>query len=84
MIQSIYNPYLLHITKDNTIFSIIKFQTNNILIIANKEFTNHKQIELKNTKFIIKEYKTLISNILFKFNKDLIIQYKNKSIYLNQ
>ena len=57
---------------------------NDILIIVNKEFIDYKQTEFKNAKFIVKEYKTLILNILFKFNSNLIIQYKNKSIYFNQ
>ena len=73
----------MYIIKNNIVFSIIEFQINNTFIIVNKEFTNRKQIEFKNVKFIIKEYKTLISNILFKFNRDLIIQYKNGSIYFN-
>lgn len=72
MVQSIYNLYLLYTTKNNKAFGIIGFQINNTFIITNKEFTDCKQKEFKNTNFIVKEYKILISSTPFKFNNGFI------------
>jgi len=44
MNQLIYNPYLLYITNNG--FRIIGLQTNNILFLTNKTFTEAKEVRL--------------------------------------
>ena len=79
--ESIYNPYLLYTYKARV--GIISLQTNNTLFIKNKEFVLNKEINLINTKFIIKEYKKLIISTLIKFNGCQITLNNNNSIIFN-
>jgi hypothetical protein len=63
-------------------FSIISLQTNDTLILANKNFALVEEIKLKKTKFITKERKELIVNSSIKFNNRIIELQENRIIYM--
>ena len=83
MKQLIYNLYLLYTNNEDIGFGIIKFQTNDILIIGNKKFVQAKEKEFKNTYFIVKDCKELIYDYLLKFN-NITFAFQKDDIYFNQ
>jgi hypothetical protein len=63
-------------------FDIVSLQTNNTLILANKNFALAKKIKLKKTNFIIK--KKLIINNFIKFNNRIVELQENRTIHMSQ
>ena len=72
MIISIYNPYFL-ITTKKKVFSLIKMQTDNTLILALEEFSVLKDNKLSKTKLLIKPKEALAPETLLIFNRYILI-----------
>ena len=53
-------------------FGIVGLQTNNTLILVDKNFALVKEVELKKAKFIAKERDKLIVNNFIKFNNRIL------------
>ena len=68
----IYNPCFL-ITTKMEVSSIIKIQTNNILILVLKEFSVLKDDKLNKAKFLIKFKEALAPKTLLIFNRCILI-----------
>jgi hypothetical protein len=64
---SIYNPCLL-ITSTNNIFRIIGIQTDNIIILGDKQFLIQEKQELAQANYITKLKEKLIAATPFLFN----------------
>ena len=71
MITFTYNPYFLIIIKE--VFSLIGMQTNNILILALKEFSVLEDNKLSKTKFLIKPKEALALKTPLIFNRCVLI-----------
>ena len=76
MITSTYNPYFLIIIKKE-VFNIVGMQTNNILILALKEFLVLEDDKLSKAKFLTKLKEVLVLETLLIFNRYILIQYKD-------
>ena len=72
MITSTYNPYFL-ITIKKELFNIVGMQTNNILILALKEFLVLEDDKLSKAKFLIKPKKALALKTPLIFNRYVLI-----------
>jgi hypothetical protein len=66
MEQSTYDPCLLFMKEDN--IGIISLQTNNTLLLANKDFEAEEERELLKVGFLTKEREELMTTNLIKFN----------------
>ena len=71
MIISIYNPCFVIITKE--VFSLIGMQTDNIFILALKEFLVLEDDELSKAKLLIKFKEVLAPETLLIFNRCVLI-----------
>jgi hypothetical protein len=76
MITSTYNPYFLIIIKKE-VFNIVGMQTNNILILALKEFLVLEDDKLSKAKFLTKLKEVLVLETLLIFNRYILTQYKD-------
>src|SRR5436190_20752615 len=68
MITSTYDPCLMITTEsEQTQFTIIRMQTDDIIILANNKFSNLEQDKLKKTYFTakLKQMLTMIKPIIF-------------------
>ena len=72
MITSTYNPCFLIITKKE-IFSLIRMQTNNILILILEEFSVLKDDKLSKAKLFIKFKEVLVLETPLIFNRYVLI-----------
>jgi hypothetical protein len=79
--QSIYNSCFIFSIL--VFFSIVGLQTDNTLIPADKNFALAEEIELKKTKFIVKEREEFIINSSIKFNNRIIELQENRTIYMS-
>ncbi len=68
---------------NQSIFELIKMQTNDTLMLKNDRFAELKEIELKKTKLMIKKREMLIIFISIKFNDEIInlIEVISKNSY---
>ena len=66
-----YNPCFLITTKE--VFGLIGMQTNNILILALKEFSVLKDDKLSKAKFLAEPKEALALKTLLIFNKYILI-----------
>ena len=71
MTTSIYNPCFLITTKE--VFGLIGMQTNNILILALKEFSVLEDNKLSKTKLFVKPKEALALKTLLIFNRCVLI-----------
>ncbi|RAL58350.1 hypothetical protein DID88_005767 [Monilinia fructigena] len=81
MEQSTYDPCLLHTNRMG--FGIVGLQTDDTLIVADKEFARSEQEQLEKAHFMAKDREKLREGMPLKFNGGLIT-LKNDHIYLNQ
>lgn len=81
IIEFIYNLCLFY---KFDLLEIVKMQTNNILILANNNFTNNKENIIKEVKIIIKDYKYLSSAQPIKFNRVQIKLDSNTIIFIKK
>jgi hypothetical protein len=72
MAISTYDPCLL-VTIIKNRFSIVKMQTDDIIILINKPFLTLEKNELLNAKFIIKPKEKLIPDSSLIFNKCVLV-----------
>ena len=72
----IYNPYFL-ITTKKEVFSLIKMQTDNTLILALKEFSVLEDDKFSKAKFLIKFKEALTLKTPLIFNGCVLTQYKD-------
>ena len=72
MIIFIYNPYFL-ITTKKEIFSLIKMQTDDILILVLKEFLVIEDNEFSKIKLLIKPKEALAPKTPLIFNRCILI-----------
>ena len=72
MIISTYNPCFL-ITTKKKVFSLIKMQTDNTLILALEEFSVLEDNKLSKAKFFIKFKEALAPETLLIFNRCVLI-----------
>ena len=70
MKESIYDSCLLYSNKN--VFEMIKLQTHDILMLANKTFAEIKDKELEKARITFKLRKILIVFISLKFNEDYV------------
>ena len=78
--QSTYDPCLL---QSNKPFGVVGLQTDDILFLADEDFTDRELSELRKAKFIAKELEKLTIDIPIKFNGG-IIQLTTDGIVLIQ
>ena len=81
MEQSTYDPYLLF-TKENNI-GIIGLQTDDTLLLADKDFTAEEEKEIQKVGFLTKEREELTATNPIKFNGGQLT-LKGNSLTLNQ
>lgn len=65
MIKSTYNPCLLYISSS---FGIVRMQIDNILILADNDFTSTKEDTIKSAKTMTKDREHLTPTYFLKFN----------------
>jgi hypothetical protein len=68
---SIYNPCLL-ITSTNSVFGVVGMQTNNIIILGNKQFLTREEQELAQANYTAKPKEKLITATPFLFNSSVL------------
>lgn len=77
MTQSTYNPYLLYANNHTLGFGVIRLQTDDTLILADKTFAAAKDTQLRKAKLLAKKREILTPSTLIKFNGRYIRQLKN-------
>ena len=75
MEQLTYDPCLLYTLLNG--LSIIRLQTDDTLFLADQTFTDAKETELQEAKFLVKPREQLTKQTLIKFNRGLITQKGN-------
>jgi hypothetical protein len=75
MEQSTYDPCLLYTPLNG--LGIVGLQTDNTLFLADQTFTDTKETELQEAKFLAKPREQLTEQTLIKFNGGLITQEGN-------
>jgi hypothetical protein len=80
MIIFIYNLYFL-ITTNKNIFGIVSIQTDDIIILTNKQFSAREKEKLKQAKYITKPKKKLITINLILFNSCVFLLQENQMIF---
>jgi hypothetical protein len=78
-----YNPCLLIITI-KTVFSVVKIQTDDTLILGSKEFDTIKDEKLTKAKFSVKPKELLSSETLLIFNGCILTQKEGDVVKLRQ
>jgi hypothetical protein len=81
MNQSTYDPCLLYSNKP---FGVIRIQTDDTLILGDREFIKKEQLQLQKANFLAKEREQLSTNSDLKFNSRAIRLQDNSSITLTQ
>ena len=72
IVTSTYDLYLLIMTTKEAI-GVVSIQTDDILILGSKEFSNQEEDELKEAKFTIKPKEKLSPEIVLMFNRYILI-----------
>jgi hypothetical protein len=75
MVQSTYDPCLLFTTGQN--LGVIRLQTNNTLLLADRNFTKKEEEKLHKAGFLTKEREELTKNNPIKFNGGSIMMKRN-------
>ena len=76
MVTSIYNPYFLILTTENS-FGIVRIQINNTIILSNDQFAATEEDELVKAKLLAKPKEKLISDVPLIFNGCVLTQNGN-------
>ncbi len=82
MTKSTYDFCLLFINQ--SVFELIKMQTDDTLMLRNDRFAELKESELKKAKLMFKKREMLITLTSIKFNNEMIIIDSSGTLLLNQ
>ena len=81
MINSTYNPCLLY---NSSSFGIVKMQTNDILILADNNFTSTEKDVIRSIKIMTKNKEHFTSIHFLKFNNTQIKFNSNKIVLIKK
>jgi hypothetical protein len=76
-----YDPCLLYSNKP---FGIVRIQTDDTLILGDREFIEQEQTQLQKAGFLAKEREQLTTEYNLKFNGGIIQLYNDRSVILTQ
>ena len=73
MVMSTYDPYFL-ITTTKEVFSVVRMQTDDTLILGSKKFSVLEEDELNKAKLSAKPKEALLPETLLIFNRCVLTQ----------
>ncbi len=84
MLESSYNFCLLWVSSPSIGFGVVRLQTNDTLILADKIFATAEKVKLQKVKLLTKACNQLTIDHPIKLNGGFITLATEHSIYLNQ